>query len=165
MTMEQLFLVEMKENEAPHVLGRLINGQEKFKYIPLRNNKKSAYRWAAKAFEDKQLPLFLTQRVFSQHNLALPKFLKGIGLENYDVWEILKRSKGGTPGDNLKFVTENELVKLQGRTRKDFKSTHTLIKYSKIGKEVNAVVIGNPISGKAKTYVINSNRKKIRASD
>lgn len=110
--MEKLFVIESSKDEKQYLIGQLIkrtNGE--YEYIPTRLAQQSSFTWTRLPFKGKNLPLYIKQRIFSEHNSGIEKFLEKIKLAHYDEWEVLKRTNGKNPRDTLLFVTNDALSK------------------------------------------------------
>lgn len=110
--MEKLFVIESSKDEKQYIIGQLIkksNGE--YEYIPTRSAQQSSFTWTRLPFKGNNLPLYIKQRIFSEHNSGIEKFLEKIKLDRYNEWEVLKRTNGKNPRDTLLFVTEEALSK------------------------------------------------------
>jgi hypothetical protein len=106
---ETLLVVDELDGN-PEVLGELSKEGDTVEYTPTGTGRRSLFVWTAQPVVSTGLPVFIKNRIVARHNRGVDKFLHNIGLDVYDEWEILKRTNGVSPRDDLKFMTEDLLI-------------------------------------------------------
>ncbi|BCG60535.1 hypothetical protein [Paenibacillus sp. URB8-2] len=60
------------------------------------------------------LPSIAARRLYSRRRPDIQNILGKYGLDHYDAWELLKRTKGKLATDNVIYLTEDELKSIKG---------------------------------------------------
>jgi hypothetical protein len=61
----------------------------------------------------KGLPPIASRRLYSRRRPDIREILQKYGLNSYDEWELLKRTKGKLATDSIIYLTEDELNRIK----------------------------------------------------
>jgi hypothetical protein len=107
--MEILFVIEVRPNNKALVVGRLTRTDSFIEYKPTASAMQSRSMWVAYKYKEENLPMPISQRIFSPYNQGIKNLLHKIQLTEYDEWEVLKRTKGISLKDSIKFINRKTL--------------------------------------------------------
>jgi len=91
--MEALYVTEKTAAVGRVVLGKLTKDGPTYIYEPAKEAKYSTFEWTKQPFVSTLLPVFVAQRIMTPYNTNIGAHLEKLGLQEYDEWEVLKRTK------------------------------------------------------------------------
>lgn len=112
---EKLYVVNTNMSDESTVIATIEKKSDRYIYQPMNLDKDNWPR-ARKVIESKGLPDIAQRRLYSKRRPDIDRILAKYGLNRYDEWELLKRTKGRLMTDKVQYLTENEMLELKAFT-------------------------------------------------
>lgn len=109
---ETLYIVEITE-DGRHVIvfGTLTKEADFYVYTPYNHDKKK-FHYPNVVIKSKEMPAMAERRLYSSRRSDIQEILAKYGLQSYDKWELLKRTKGQLLTDRIQYLTKEALNEL-----------------------------------------------------
>ncbi|MCM3625495.1 hypothetical protein M4D70_25290 [Brevibacillus borstelensis] len=108
---EILYIVEIIDNGSKvSVIATLTREDDHYIFTPYNLNPNSVSRFYPKVvIKSKGMPAMAERRLYSKNRPDIKEILARYGLQSYDKWELLKRTRGRLLTDNIQYLTKEEL--------------------------------------------------------